>query len=193
MRHLLRHNPPMTREERAALAALLAETVEEYRQELLSEDEDADESSGPTDFYGWDEDNLERRLGVPLLGYGQSRVAVLLPDDTVAKLPWGKHGRKGNRNEYLRWKSAEPRVRELLLPPLDYTSDGIIFFPRVYVLDEDRVEDVAAQARLQRAWTNLASASAEGTYARDLREENSGVYADPDTGTKRVVLIDYGD
>lgn len=195
MRRTSRRNPPMTREERAALIAVLAREVETYRQQLIADEEAENEGielSGfeePSDFYYWDEDELQHRLGVPMLGYGVTRVAVELPDGSVAKLPWGRVGRISTANEVAVWNAAPARLREMLLPPLDYFPDlGVVVFPKVRVLDEDEDADVALQRGLAARLRRLPA-----TFPRftDLRPENSGVYTDPTTGKQRVVLIDY--
>lgn len=186
----------MTREERAALIGVLVREVETYHSELISREEetqgvDEDETRyyGPSDFYWWDEDKLARRLGAPLLGYGGSRVVVELPDGTVAKLPWGEGGRISTSNEIAVWENASPRLREMLLPPLDYLPDlGTSVFPQVIVLDEEY--DAELQANLVRRLRALAGGRVR--FA-DLRAENSGIYTDPATGEQRVVLIDYAE
>lgn len=193
MRRLSRRNPPMTREERAALIEVLVREVETYRQQLIADEEAENEGielSGfeePSDFYYWDEDELQHRLGVPMLGYGVTRVAVELPDGSVAKLPWGRGGRTATANEIAVWQGAPARLREMLLPPLDYLPDlGVVVFPKVRVLDP--YEDAALQKGLEERLRRLPA-----TFPRftDLRPENSGVYTDPTTGKQRVVLIDY--
>jgi len=189
----------MTREERGALVALLAQEVAAYRDDLVVREErkhgtGAEEAYtyAPNDFSFWDEDALEQRLGVPLLGYGVSRIVVQLPDGNVAKLPWlrpmerQETGFSGNDVEYDVWRTADASLRNLLLPVLDYfPASDVLVVPFAEVLDEDNPESMrivnGLVARLQELESTIA----------DLHTENCGFYTDPATGKKRAVVIDY--
>jgi len=187
-----RRNPSMTREERGALVALLAQEVVQYRDALEVQEErqngaGAEETYGyaPDEFYFWDEDALERRLGVPLLGYGVSRIAVRLSDGTVAKLPW-LVGLTGNDIEHALWKTSGSRIKELLLPVLDYFPDSdVLIVPYAEVLNDENPEHVRIADRLAARLEEL------GSSIVDVTPENCGFYTDPATEKKRVVVIDY--
>jgi hypothetical protein len=182
----------MTREERGALVAMLAQEVVQYRDALELQEErqngaGAEETYGyaPDEFYFWDEDALERRLGVPLLGYGVSRIAVRLPDGTVAKLPW-LVGLTGNDIEHALWKTSASRIKELLLPVLDYFPDSdVLIVPYAEVLNDENPEHVRIADRLAARLEEL------GSSIVDVTPENCGFYTDPATEKKRVVVIDY--
>ena len=188
----LRRNPPMTREERGALVALLAQEVAQYRDGLAAQ-EDRQNGAGeeetygysPNEFYFWDEDALKRRLGVPILGYGVSRIAVRLPDGTVAKLPW-LVGLTGSDIEHALWKTSAAHIKELLLPVLDYFPDSdVLIVPYAEVLDNENTEHEHIADRLAARLEEL------GSSIVDVTPENCGFYTDPATGKTRVVVIDY--
>jgi hypothetical protein len=147
--------------------------------------------------YPIDDTTMQAYLDAPVLGWGATRVVVLLPSGNVAKLPWSDMTQASTDNEWDRWQAASDEVREMLLPPLEYVGGGIgvIVFPFVRTaeaagLDYDHPWLVEAREK----WKALWLAGAPGAEAEDYQNtQNWGVYTDPDTGTKRVVLIDYGD
>lgn len=124
-------------------------------------------------------------LDTEVLGWGGTRVVVLLPSGNVAKLPWSDEF-ASNEQEWNNWQEASPEVRRMLLPPLEYVS-GVLVFPYVKTV-EDRDYDDPELAAARTKWKRLWSARAPGAKAQDFENtQNWGIY------DGRLVLIDYAD
>jgi hypothetical protein len=128
---------------------------------------------------------LSSYLDVPVLGWGATRVVVVLPSGNVAKLPWLEDV-TSNEDEWNNWQEASPEVRQMLLPPLEYVA-GAIVFPRV-VTTENRDYDDRELVAARKKWERLWSARAPGANAQDF--ENSANWGEYDG---RLVLIDYAE
>jgi hypothetical protein len=207
-----RRNPPMTREERAALVEEITRLVDEKASvdrrrlilpEFLEEDADITDDE-PLAHYGWTRRALSRSLGLPVLGYGGGRIVLRLPDDTVAKIPYGPYGLLQSRSELQRYVSSGKAARALLLPVFDSVEVVLpppdphwdarrvvaLIVPEARPLRAGVSSDEHKQMQLERRWQTLV-ARGEADALEDLRPENSGIYVDPVTGKSRAVILDY--
>jgi hypothetical protein len=177
----LRRNP----EDRAHIRDLL-DRLEEFKSSVMEAagDDPYETSFDPMDYPIYD-DTLASYLDATVLGWGASRVVVLLPSGNVAKLPWTDEI-ASNEQEWENWQEASEEVQAMLLPPLEYIS-GVLVFPLVKTVhdrDYDDPELAAARAR----WRELWSARAPGANAQDFQNtQNWGIYEG------RVVLVDYAE
>lgn len=147
-------------------------------------DDPYETSFDPMDYPIFD-DTIASYLDAPVLGWGASRVVVLLPSGNVAKLPW-TDDIDSNDREWGNWQEASEEVRAMLLPPLEYVS-GVIVFPRVKTV-HDRDYDDPELAAARNRWRDLWSAAAPGANAQDFQNtQNWGIY------DGRIVLIDYAE
>ena len=132
------------------------------------------------------DDTLASYLEAPVLGWGASRVVVLLPSGNVAKLPWADDIIDSNEQEWENWQQASEEVQQMLLPPLEYVS-GVLVFPLVKTV-HDRDYDDPELAAARTKWKRLWSARAPGANAQDFQNtQNWGIY------DGRIVLIDYAE
>ena len=135
--------------------------------------------------YPINDDTLASYLDAPVLGWGASRVVVLLPSGNVAKLPWTDEI-ASNEQEWENWQQASEEVQQMLLPPLEYVS-GVLVFPRVKTV-HDRDYDDPELSAARGKWKRLWSAGAPGATAGDFQNtQNWGIY------DGRIVLIDYAE
>lgn len=181
MTRRLRRNP----EDRAYVRDLLAR-LQEFKENVM-EAADVDPHETPFDpmEYPIDDTTMQAYLDAPVLGWGASRVVVLLPSGNVAKLPWTDEI-ASNEQEWDNWNWASLEVQEMLLPPLEYVS-GVLVFPRVKTV-HDRDYDDPELAAARTKWKRLWSARAPGANAQDFENtQNWGIY------DGRVVLIDYAE
>lgn len=175
------------------LAGRLAEWT---RGVIESNGDNPDEVEFDPNEYSVDTRDLERALGVPVLGFGHSRVAVRVAPGVVAKLPWRYDSQLRSESEYAAWEEATDEVRAMLLPPLDLVPNpSVIVFPEV----EPVARDSRAEARLpesvktalrdaQERWMKLSYAGTPGALTRDVYgAANWGRY------DGRLVLLDYED
>lgn len=175
------------------LAGRLAEWT---RGVIEASGDNPDEFEFDPNAYPVDTRDLERALGVPVLGFGYSRVAVRVAPGVVAKLPWRYDGQLRSESEYAVWSEADDEVRAMLLPPLDLvTNPSVIVLPEVEPVARDtrveaRLSDVAKQElrEAQERWLHLSYAGAPGALTRDVHSaQNWGRY------DGRLVLLDYED
>ena len=180
-RRRLRRNP----EDRGYVRDLLAR-LQEFKENVM-EAADVDPSETPFDpmDYPIDDTTMQAYLDAPVLGWGASRVVVLLPSGNVAKLPWSDTY-ESNEREWDNWNEASSEVQEMLLPPLEYIS-GVLIFPHaetVHHLDYDDPTLAAAREK----WKRLYLSNAPGANAQDFQNtQNWGIYQG------RLVLLDYAD
>jgi hypothetical protein len=177
----LRRNP----EDRGYVRELLAR-LEEFKQNVMeAADVDPSETSFDPMEYPIDDTTMQAYLDAPVLGWGASRVVVLLPSGNVAKLPWTDEI-ASNEQEWENWQAASEEVQEMLLPPLEYLA-GVLVFPCVKTV-HDRDYDDPELAAARTKWKRLWSAGAPGANAQDFQNtQNWGIY------DGRVVLLDYAD
>lgn len=143
--------------------------------------------------YSFDGGQLEAALGVPVLGFGYSRVVVRVAPGIVAKLPWRQDGHDRNRAEVGAWDEASEAVQQMMLPPLGSIYPGIALFPEVKVVARNSMETAklspkvkADLRRAQQRWLRLVNAGAPGAITSDVYGPgNWGRYEG------RLVLIDY--
>ena len=182
--------------DRARVRDLAGRLAEWTRGVIEATGDDPDAVEFDPNAYPVDTHDLERVLGVPVLGFGYSRVAVRVAPGVVAKLPWRYDGQLRSESEYAAWDEATDEVRAMMLPPLDFVSPpGVIVFPEVTPVARDSLEEArlpdavrdelrAAQAR----WLALAYAGTPGALTRDVYgAANWGRY------DGRLVLLDYED
>jgi len=177
----LRRNP----EDRAHIRDLLAR-LQDFKESVMeAAGDDPYETSFDPMAYPIFDDTIASYLDAPVLGWGASRVVVLLPSGNVAKLPWTDEI-ASNEQEWDNWQEASEEVQEMLLPPLEYVS-GVIVFPRVKTVhDRDYDDPELTAARNQ--WRKLQRAGAPGATAGDFQNtQNWGIY------DGRIVLIDYAE
>ena len=173
----------------------LGEKLRAYTRGIIEEVEgDPDYAEFDPNEYTVYKDDLERALGVPVIGWGYSRVVVRVAPGIVAKLPWREDGIERNAAEVGLYGDASDEVKEMLLPPLDYVyPPGAAIFPEVEVVAASSREqaklDPAVRERLQQAkrrWLALVRAGEPGAVTEDVKSSaNWGVYEG------RIVLIDY--
>jgi hypothetical protein len=177
----LRRNP----EDQGYVLDLL-DRLEEFKSSVMeAAGDDPYETTFDPMEYPIDSDTLRAYLDARILGWGASRVVVLLPTGNVAKLPWSDMV-EGNAREWDRWQEASEEVREMLLPPLEMVS-GVIVFPRAKTVD-DRGYDDPELAAARKRWKALWLAGAPGADVEDMQNtQNWGIYEG------RVVLIDYAE
>ena len=186
----IRHNPRPRRlrrnpEDRAHIRDLLAR-LQDFKENVMEAagDDPYDTSFDPM-AYPINDDTLASYLDAPVLGWGASRVVVLLPSGNVAKLPWTDEI-ASNEQEWENWQQASEEVQQMLLPPLEYVS-GVLVFPRVKTV-HDRDYDDPELAAARTKWKRLWSAGAPGATAGDFQNtQNWGIY------DGRIVLIDYAE
>ena len=177
----LRRNP----EDRGYVRDLLAR-LQEFKENVMEAAEvDPYETSFDPMEYPIDDTTMQAYLDAPVLGWGASRVVVLLPSGNVAKLPWSD-AYESNEREWDNWNEASSEVQEMLLPPLEYIS-GVLIFPHAETVHHlDYGDPTLAAARTK--WKRLWSAGAPGANVQDFENtQNWGIY------DGRVVLIDYAD
>lgn len=139
-------------------------------------------------------DDLERALGVPVLGWGYSRVVVRVAPGIVAKLPWREDGVERNSAEVSLYNEASDEVKELMLPPLDYVyPPGVAVFPEVEVVAAEGSEKMAMPqrtkvelAKARARWLALVRSGEPGAVTEDVQNGANWGYYDG-----RMVLIDY--
>lgn len=177
----LRRNP----EDRAHIRDLLAR-LQDFKESVMeAAGDDPYETSFDPMAYPIFDDTISSYLDAPVLGWGASRVVVLLPSGNVAKLSW-TDDIDSNDREWGNWQEASEEVQKLLLPPLEYVS-GVIVFPRVKTV-HDRDYDDPELAAARNRWRDLWSAAAPGANAQDFQNtQNWGIYEG------RIVLIDYAE
>lgn len=175
------------------LAARLAAWT---REVIASVGDDPDTTEFDPNTYPVDTTDLERALGVPVLGFGYSRVAVRVAPGVVAKLPWREDGALRNESEYAAWSEATDEVQAMLLPPLDYVyPPGVIVFPEVEPVARNTRDAARLPAPVKEAlrgaqdrWLKMSYAGVPGALTRDVvGTENWGWY------DGRLVLLDYED
>lgn len=183
----LRRNP----EDQGYVLDLL-DRLEEFKSSVMeAAGDDPYETTFDPMEYPIDSDTLRSYLDARILGWGASRVVVLLPTGNVAKLPWSDMV-EGNEQEWDNWQEASEEVQAMLLPPLEYVS-GVLVFPLVKTVHDRDYNDPELSAARAR-WRELWSAAAPGANAQDFQNtQNWGIYTDPETGAQRVVLIDYAE
>lgn len=175
------------------LAGRLAEWT---RGVIEANGDNPDEVEFDPNEYSVDTRDLERALGVPVLGFGYSRVAVRVAPGVVAKLPWRYDSQLRSQSEYAVWEEAADEVKAMLLPPLDLVPNpSVIVFPEV----EPVARDSRAEARLpesvqtalrdaQDRWMEMSYAGMPGALTHDAYSaQNWGWY------DGRLVLLDYED
>lgn len=147
-----------------------------------------------TELHFPDEDDIERALGVPVLGWGSSRLVVRVAPGVVAKLPWREDGVEQNAREVRLYEQASDEVREMMLPPLDYIDPpGVSIFPEVKTVgysDSDSPEVIRSRSRelddARNRWLDLVKSGKPGAVTEDVGSGgNWGFY------NGKMVLIDY--
>jgi len=180
----LRRNP----EDRGYVRDLLAR-LQEFRENVMeaAEVDPYETSFDPMD-YPIDDSTLQAYLDAPVLGWGASRVVVLLPSGNVAKLPWSDAD-EANEREWDNWNDASEassEVQEMLLPPLEYIA-GVLVFPHAETVHHLDYDDPALAAAREK-WKRLYLSNAPGANAQDFQNtQNWGIYQG------RLVLLDYAD
>ena len=180
----LRRNP----EDRGYVRDLLAR-LQEFKENVMeAADVDPSETSFDPMEYPIDDTTMQAYLDAPVLGWGASRVVVLLPSGNVAKLPWSD-AYESNEREWDNWNDASeasPEVQEMLLPPLEYLS-GVLVFPHAKTVHHLDYDDPALAAAREK-WKRLYLSNAPGANAQDFQNtQNWGIYQG------RLVLLDYAD
>ena len=141
-----------------------------------------------------DKDDIERALGVPVLGWGSSRLAVRVAPGVVAKLPWREDGVEQNAREVKLYEQASDEVKDLMLPPLDYVyPPGVSIFPEVDTVsfrDSEGREAINTKLRkledARNRWLSLVRSGEPGAITEDVwGSDNWGFY------NGKTVLIDY--
>jgi hypothetical protein len=182
--------------DRARVRDLAGRLGEWTRDMIEAAGDDPDDDDFDPNVYSFSHADLEQALGVPVLGFGYSRVAVRIAPGVVAKLPWRYDGTLRSESEYNAWSEADDEVRAMMLPPLDYVyPPGVIVFPEVESVAKDtRAEgrlspaDAAALRAAQEDWLHLVQRQAPGALTRDVYgAQNWGRY------DGRLVLLDYED
>jgi len=176
-----RRNP----EDKAFIRDLVAR-LQDYKDNVVEEaGGDPDREFDPNDYPIYKGD-IADYLGVPVLGWGATRVVAVLPSGNVVKLPWSDTGAESSDREWENWNEASEEVQELLLPPLEYVA-GAIVFPRVKTVTDRDYDDPELDAA-RKAYARLYRSNAPGANAQDFQNtQNWGVY------DGRLVLLDYGD
>ena len=165
----------------------LSEKLEDFKRAVMEAGgDDPDDTNFDPMEYPIFSDTIESYLDTKVLGWGASRVVVLLPTGNVAKLPWNEAGQQANDAEWENWQEASEEVQAMLLPPLEYIS-GVLVFPHVKTV-HDRDYDDPELAAARTKWKRLWSAGAPGANAQDFENTNNwGIYGG------NVVLIDYAE
>ncbi len=180
--------------DRALVRDLAGRLGEWTRAVIEAAGDDPTEVEFDPNVYVFSHADLERALGVPVLGSGYSRVAVRVAPGVVAKLPWRYDGTLRNESEYNAWSEADDTVRAMMLPPLDFVyPPGVIVFPEVEPVAVDSLaearlspDDKAALRVAQEDWLHLVREGAPGALTEDVYgAQNWGRY------DGRLVLLDY--
>jgi len=171
----------------------LGEKLRAYTRGIIDEAGDDLNNFDPYD-YDISKGDMEHVLGVPVLGWGLSRVVVRVAPGIVAKLPWREDGVERNAAEVSLYDEASDEVKEMLLPPLDYVyPPGAAVFPEVEVVAASSREQAALPQRkrqdLEHArarWLALVRSGEPGAVTGDVHSgENWGIL------DGKMVLIDY--
>ena len=176
-----------------ALIRELGEKLRYYTRSIIEEAEgDPDAAEFDPNEYTVYKDDLERALGVPVLGWGYSRVVVRVAPGIVAKLPWREDGVERNSAEVSLYDEASDEVKELMLPPLDYVyPPGAAVFPEVEVVAASSREEMAMPqqtkqelAKARARWLALVRSGEAGAVTEDVQSgANWGYHAG-----KRVLI-----
>ena len=173
----------------------LGDKLRAYTRSIIEEVEgDPDAAEFDPNEYSVYKDDLERALGVPVLGWGYSRVVVRVAPGIVAKLPWREDGVERNAAEVGLYDEASDEVKEMLLPPLDYVyPPGAAVFPEVEVVAASSREEMAMPqrtkvelAKARARWLALVRSGEPGAVTEDVQSgANWGIH------NGNMVLIDY--
>jgi hypothetical protein len=180
--------PPRRRNpEDRVLVRELSEKLEDFKRAVMEAGgDDPDDTNFDPMEYPIFSDTIESYLDTKVLGWGASRVVVLLPTGNVAKLPWNEAGQQANDAEWDTWNEASEEVQELLLPPLENVR-GVVVYPRVKTVTDRDYDDPELAAARER-WRRLVKEEAPGAVAWDYQNTNNwGIYGG------NVVLIDYAE
>ena len=169
--------------DRAVVQTVLARLDDWMRRVMEEAGDNPDENEFDVNEYLFSWDDLEDSLGVPVLGYGGTRVVVRVAPGVVAKLPWREQGVEQNAAEVDNYADADPRVKALLLAPLGMV-DGASLYPEVEQLTA-KDETAPDYVRAVKAWGKLWQKNVPGTITTDHDTfKNWGRYQG------RMVLID---
>jgi hypothetical protein len=170
----------------------LGDKLRAYTRSIIEEVEgDPDAAEFDPNEYSVYKDDLERALGVPVLGWGDSRVVVRVAPGIVAKLPWREDGFERNAAEVQLYEQASDEVKEMLLPPLDYIDPpGVSVFPEAKHFAFADPEDLRKRRwewdDARNRWLALVKSGKPGAVATDVwSSSNFGFY------NGKLVLIDY--
>jgi len=182
--------------DRARVRDLAGRLYDWTRDVIEAAGDDPTEAEFDPNVYAFSGVDMEEALGVPVLGFGYSRVAVRIAPGVVAKLPWRYDGTLRSESEYNAWSEADDAVRAMMLPPLDFVyPPGVIVFPEVEPVARDSREEARLSAAdkealrdAQERWLDLGQRQAPGALTRDVYgAQNWGRY------DGRFVLLDYED